>query len=129
MNCGSTPFFPCQDGETIMHAKFGRQLITLLISTILMLAAFPATSGIFDGLPDVIVCTVEVQTEKLRRGRFVFYLDAQEEGQDTLYKTLGASPLMLRVDQEGKVGSGALPDCSEKSIKELCDAGRAFDLK
>ena len=112
-----------------MHGKFVRQSTSLLISAILILAASPATSGIFDGLPDAIVCTVEVKTEKLRRGRIVFYLDAQEEGGNTLYKTLGAGPLILRVDQEGKVEPGTLPDCSGKSIKELRDAGRAFDLK
>jgi hypothetical protein len=112
-----------------MDGQFGRQSIALLVSSILMLAVVPAAADIFAGLPDAIVCTVEELTENPRRGRIVFYLDAQVEGGETQYKTLGAGPLILRIDQEGNVAPGALPDCNGKSIKELRDAGRAFDFK
>lgn len=112
-----------------MLKQFLQRSTALLIGSILMLAALPTAADIFAGVPDVIVCTVEIEMEHLRRGRVVFYLDAQEEGGDTLYKTLGASPLILQIDQEGKVNPGGLPDCNGKSIKELRDAGRAFDFK
>ncbi len=100
----------------------------LVLATVLTGFAKPVRAEIFEGVPDVIVCEVELPQQD-RVGRMVFYLDAQEQGRVTRYTSLGAAPMQIRVGPDGTVDQGNLGDCSGKTVSELRNADQAFDVE
>ena len=100
----------------------------LVLATVLTALAVPVRAEIFEGVPDVIVCEVELPQQG-RVGRMVFYLDAQEQGRVTRYTSLGAAPMQIRVGADGTIDQDNLGDCSGKTVTELRNADRAFDVE
>ena len=92
------------------------------------LALSPASAGIFDTAPDAIVCSFAA-TANRPGGLLVFYVDARAEDGRLFYKTLGVTPLQLIVDADGMIEAGKIAGCNGKTLRELRDAGRAFDFR
>ncbi len=111
----------------VRHLSPRLTLITLAAAW--CVAAPPAAAEILAGVPDVIVCSIIVPDRGLVRGRVVFYLDAQEDAGITYYKSLGSAPRQLRAGPDGVFEEGQLQDCNGKSIDELREAGRAFNIR
>lgn len=99
-----------------------------LLFTVSLLLAQPAGAGIIDGMPDVIVCKLKKTTSR-PGGQLVFYLEARFNDKSTYYKTLGRSAIQLKVDAGGKISARNIADCDGKTVKEVRDDGRAFDLR
>ena len=112
-----------------MLKLFRRLSPILVIGAVLFLPSPRAAAEILGGVPDVIVCVVRLPQSDSAGGRMVFYVDRQVEGGFTLYSTLGGSPQQLRVSAKGLIEPGQLQDCNDKSIEELREAGRAFNLR
>ena len=100
----------------------------LLIGTAFVMLTTPAAAEIFKGVPDVIVCEVSL-SDQSRTGRVLFYLDRQEDGSITTYTSLGAAPMQVRVSADGRIEQSNLGDCTGKTISDLRNEDRAFDLE
>lgn len=92
------------------------------------LALSPAAAGIFESVPDVILCPYAAIPDR-PGGLVVFYVEARRDDGTAVYKTLGISSIKISVSADGMVKAGKLAECDGKTIKELRDAGRAFDLR
>ena len=103
-------------------------VLTCALAAVLLLFAVPIKAEIFEGMPDVIVCELEIPQQE-RAGRRVFYIDAQEDRRVTRYTTLGAAPLQIRIGADGTVSQNSLGDCGGKTVAELKNADRAFDFE
>jgi hypothetical protein len=96
---------------------------------LLMLSLLPHTwAGIINDLPDAVVCSVKDPTGRLEWEELVFFVSAHMRDGDTLYKTLTSGPVILIVAPDGLINAPNLIDCDGRSIFDLVDAGRAFDL-
>jgi hypothetical protein len=104
-----------------------RSIVVLLVALTGFGLAADAGAEIFKGMPDVIVCEVSIPQQQ-RTGRFVFYLDAQEDGKVTRYTTLGAAPMQIRIGADGIVSNNKLRDCAGKSVRDLRESEQAFDI-
>ena len=91
------------------------------------LAPSPAPAGIFGNAPDAIVCSF-VATANRPGGILAFHVDARVEDGTLLYKTLGVTPLQLIVGADGVIEAEKIAECHGKTLRELRDAGRAFDF-
>ena len=98
------------------------------LAAVLVLFAVPVKAEIFEGMPDVIVCEMEIPQQG-RTGRRAFYVDAQEDRKVIRYTTLGAAPLQIRIGADGTVSQNSLGDCGGKTVAELKKSGRAFDFE
>ena len=98
--------------------------------TLLLSSPFSGQSlaGVFGELPDVLVCSVSDPTEVLPWDQLVFYVSARVEGGGTLYKSLTANPILITIEQDGRVIAPNLADCDGKSLSELRRAGQAADF-
>lgn len=112
-----------------MHRKIVPALSALV--AVVVLAWVPiARGGIFEGAPDVILCTVAIPALDLQKGQLAFYPSARvADGSITQYLTLGVPPLVLTIDASGVVDAGNLPDCNGKTIEALRADNRAYDLR
>lgn len=111
-----------------MHIRIPYLATSLILITSLSTFSPLTSAEIFEGVPDLIVCEIEIPLEG-RRGRRVFYLDAQEDGGVTRYTSLGAAPMQLRVDADGSVRQGNLSDCAGRTVAELRQTDQAFDVE
>jgi hypothetical protein len=115
-------------GNTPMQIHMPRTLMVLLLSAVLAGVTVPAGAEIFPGMPDVIVCDIDIPQQG-RRGSVVFYLDAQEEGRMTRYTSLGAAPMQVRIGADGSISQDSLGDCAGRTVAQLRQADRAFDVE
>ena len=111
-----------------MKIQIFHTVLTLMLIAILAGFANPAEAEIFEGMPDVVVCEIEIPQQR-RTGRVVFYLDAQEDGGMTRYTSLGVAPMQVRIAADGTISKDNLGDCAGKTVKELRQADRAFDVE
>ena len=111
-----------------MKIQIFHTVMTLVFITILAGFASPVRAEIFEGMPDVVVCEIEIPQQG-RKGRVVFYVDAQEDGRMTRYTSLGAAPMQVRIAADGTLSKDNLGDCAGKTVKELRQADRAFDVE
>lgn len=111
-----------------MKSIIFQTLPVLVLATVLTGFANSVRAEIFEGMPDIIVCEVEIPQQG-RVGHIVFYLNAQEQGRVTRYTSLGAAPMQIRVGQDGTVDQDNLGDCAGKTVTELRNADRAFDIE
>lgn len=94
----------------------------------LMMLAGLAHAGIFEGRPDVVVCSVDDPVNVQRWDQLAFYVSARLEGGDVLYKSLTSNPVLVTISPEGRVSAPNLADCDGKTIADLRKEGRAFDF-
>jgi len=114
-----------------MSNWFKTKRISKLLAPVAAVACFsplPASGEIFEGLPDLIVCNVEIPSQG-RSGRVIFYLDSEETGRVTRYTSLGAAPMQIQVLADGTVSDNNLADCTGKTIPELRKSDQAFDFE
>ena len=100
-----------------------------LACAVCILALAPsAHAGVFGGAPDAIVCSVDDPIDVQPWDKLVFYVSARLENGGILYKTLTSNPVLVTVDPDGRLQAKNLADCDGKSVDELRELGRAFDL-
>lgn len=103
------------------------RLYTALIA-LFGFALSPAAAGIFDAAPDVILCKLSAIP-----GRpavlVAFYADSRKDDGAVSYKPLGTTALRITVRADSVIEAKNLAGCGGKTVQELRDAGRAFDLR
>ncbi len=87
-----------------------------------------AHAGVFEGRPDVVICSVDDPVNVQRWDQLAFYASARLEGGDVLYKSLTSNPVLVTISPDGRVDAPNLADCDGKTVAELRSAGRAFDF-
>ncbi len=101
--------------------------LSVLVATSSFLPAI-ANAGVFSGLPDVLVCSVDDPSNEQRWDQFVFYVSAKLEDGSVLYKSLTSNPVLVTISTDGRVDAKNLADCDGKTVAELRGEGRAFDF-
>ena len=96
------------------------------VACLAVLLALPAVAEVFEGLPDVIKCTIVVPEEEERVVHLLYYVSSQMEGVHTRYKSLGARSLQLTISNDGKVMESSKGSCENKSLAQLKESGQAF---
>ena len=87
-----------------------------------------AQAQLFDGRPDILVCSVSQPTSADIWDQFVFYISGTRVDGAILYKSLTSNPVLITITPDGKVSAPNLGDCDGKQIKDLWDAGRAANF-
>ena len=98
------------------------------LSFLLALSLSPASAGMFENAPDAIVCPFKAMVER-PGGLVVFYVDARAEDGRIFYRPLGKLAIQLSVDANGVIKSENIAGCHGKTVRQLRDAGRAFDFR
>jgi hypothetical protein len=85
-------------------------------------AAAPAAAGMLSDVPDAIVCD-------LGKGKLVVYVARRLDDGSTLYEPLEREfSIVITIDAEGVLHWDNNPGCDGKSVDQLRDEGKAFDL-
>jgi len=80
-----------------------------------------AAAGMLDNVPDAIVCDVG-------KGKLVIYVARRLDDGSTLYESLEREfTTVIKVDSQGVLHWDNNP-CDGKTVDQLRDEGRAFDL-
>ena len=115
-------------GHAVLRA--GQRIMLAGICAVAIVSAGPlpqASATIFDDAPDAITCSFEAKAGR-PGGFFVFYVDGRAEDGTVTYKTLGAATIQFSVNANGVIEAGNIAACNGKTVRELRDAGRAFDF-
>jgi len=100
----------------------------LICLPVLLSTLAPAGAEIFKGFPDAIICKYQGAARDMG-GEAVFYVDSRQDDGVVFYKLFGRVPVVLKIGPDGMVDAGKLKDCHGKSLQQLREAGRAFDLR
>ncbi len=103
-------------------------VLIIALSVFGLLIASSSQAGVFTGLPDVLVCSVDDPSEVQPWDQFVFYVSGRLEDGGVLYKSLTSNPVLITITPDGRVEAENLEDCDGKTVAELRDEGRAFDF-
>lgn len=104
-----------------------RALLAGFVAASLLLPGV-ARASVFEGRPDVVVCSVDDPVNVQRWDQLAFYVSARLDGGDVLYKSLTSNPVLVTISPDGRVSAPNLADCDGKSVAELRKEGRAFDF-
>lgn len=110
------------------HAKMRVLFAACCLFGVLSLVSGAAHAGVFEGRPDVVVCSVDDPVNVQRWDQLAFYVSARLEGGDVLYKSLTSNPVLVTISPDGRIAAPNLADCDGKSVEALREAGRAFDF-
>ena len=106
-----------------------RQIAAALGGVLLGTLTTDALAGVFPPLPDVVVCAVDDPLRQLPWDRVVFYISVRLKDGGRLYKSLTSNPLLLTIDEEGRVEADGLEDCDGFTAEALRRNGQAFDFR
>jgi len=91
-------------------------------------ALSPAAAGIFDTAPDAILCKLSAKAGQPAT-LVVFYVDGRRDDGTVNYVPLGQTAVRITVGADSVIEARNIAGCDGKTVQELRDAGRAFDLR
>ena len=97
---------------------------SILLACVLaiLLTLRPAAAGLLEGAPDAIVCDFE-------GGKLVVYVTRRLADGSTQYESLERAFMTdITIDAQGVLHWQNRPGCDGKSVDQLREEGKAFDL-